>query len=99
MPEPDHVYIVRYQSRLPITQRVSYPFFEQLRAGFPTPDGLAAMSRVARMRLASDGGEPQSAIVQLVTGEFFGVLRRRAATRTRARRRTTIARSADIRSP
>jgi hypothetical protein len=33
--EPDHVYIVRYQSRLPMTQRVSYPFFEQLRGGFP----------------------------------------------------------------
>ena len=71
--DPDHLYVVRYQSRLPVTQRVSYPFFEQLRGGFPAPDGLAAMSRVARMRLASDG-EPQSASVQLVTGEFFGVL-------------------------
>jgi predicted permease len=71
--DPDHVYIVRYQSRLPVTQRVSYPFFEQLRGGFPAPDGLAATSRVSRMRLPSDG-EPQSASVQLVTGEFFGVL-------------------------
>ena len=71
--DPDHVYIVRYQSRLPVTQRLSYSFFDQLRAGFPAPDGLAAISRVARMRLASDG-EPQSASVQLVTGEFFSVL-------------------------
>jgi hypothetical protein len=67
------VYVVQYQSRLPMTQRVSYPFFEQLRGGFPLPDGLAATSRVSRMRLAADG-EPQSAAVQLVTGEFFGVL-------------------------
>ncbi len=33
--EPDHLYVVRYQSRLPVTPRVSYPFFDQLRAGFP----------------------------------------------------------------
>ena len=52
IPEPEQVHIARFVSRLPITQRVSYPFFDQLRAGFPTPDGLAAMSRVARARLA-----------------------------------------------
>ena len=75
VPEPEHVYIARYESRLPVTQRMSYPFYENLRAGFPTPNGLAAMSRVSRMRLPSDGGETQSAAVQLVTGEFFGVLR------------------------
>src|SRR5689334_1612285 len=25
IPEPEHVYVARYQSRLPVTQRVSYP--------------------------------------------------------------------------
>ena len=75
IPQPEQVQIVRVQSRLPVTQRFSYPFFEQLRAAFPVPTGLAAMSRVARMRLATDGGDPQSASVQLVSGEFFGVLR------------------------
>src|SRR6185503_15533751 len=74
VPEPEHLYLARYQSRVPLTPRVSYPFFDQLRAGFTKPDGLAGMSRVSRMRLPSDG-EPQSAGVQLVTGEFFGVLR------------------------
>ena len=73
--EPEDVYVARFQSRLPVVQRVSYPFFEQMRAGFPTPNGLAAISRVARMRLPSDGGEPQNLLVQLVSGEFFGVLR------------------------
>src|SRR5688572_12762932 len=71
--EPDQLYVMRYQSRLPVQQRISYPFFEQLRGGFPASDGLAAMSRVARMRLTAEG-EPQSAAVQLVSGEFFGVL-------------------------
>jgi len=75
IPEPEQVHVARFVSRLPMTQRVSYPFFEQLRAGFPSPNGLTAMSRVSRARLASDGGEPQSATYQLVTGEFFGVLR------------------------
>jgi len=73
VPEPEHLFLARYESRLPLTPRVSYPFFEKLRAGFTKPDGLAGMSRVSRMRLTSEG-EPQSAGVQLVTGEFFGVL-------------------------
>jgi predicted permease len=75
IPEPEHVYVARYRSRLPVTPRISYPFFEELRAGFPRPDGLAAISRVARMRMAPTGVDAQSAIVQLVSGEFFGVLR------------------------
>ena len=75
IPEPDHVYVARFQSRLPVQHRVSHPFFEELRAGFPTAHGLAGMSRVSRMRLPSEGGNSQSAAVQLVTGEFFSVLR------------------------
>src|SRR5215207_5540425 len=38
--EPDRLYAVRYESRLPLAARYSYPFFEQLRKGFPTPGGL-----------------------------------------------------------
>jgi predicted permease len=75
IPDPEQVHVVRFESRLAMTPRVSYRFFEQLRAGFPTPDGLAAMSRVGRMRLPGDGGDPQTAAVQLVSGEFFDVLR------------------------
>ena len=51
VPDADHLYVVRYQSRLPMSPRFSYPFFEQLRAGFPDPNGIAAMSRVARVRM------------------------------------------------
>ena len=47
--EPQHVHVLRFESRLPVTPRVSYVFFERLRSGFPSRDGLAGMSRVARM--------------------------------------------------
>jgi predicted permease len=79
LPVPDaaHLYMARYQSRLPLSQRVSYPFFEKLRAGFPDPHGLAAMSRVGRVRARLQSGEPDSASLQLVSGEYFGVLRLR----------------------
>ena len=63
-----------FSHALPMTPRFSYPLFEQLRAGFPDPDGLAAMSRVARVRARLQSGEPEPANIQLVSGEFFGVL-------------------------
>ncbi|HJU44298.1 MAG TPA: ABC transporter permease [Vicinamibacterales bacterium] len=70
----DHLYQVQIQSRIPATSRFSYPFFEQLRDGFPVRDGLAAMGRVARMRSRVDRAEIEPANVQLVSGEFFSVL-------------------------
>jgi predicted permease len=75
VPEPHQLHTVRYQSRLPIASRVSYPFFHKLRAGFPAPDGLAAMSRVTGLRMSFGTEEPQTARGQLVSGEYFGVLR------------------------
>jgi predicted permease len=75
IPEPENVHIMQFESRLPTTARASVQFFDRLRAGYPERNGLAGMSRVARMRLPGDGGEPQGAAVQLVTGEFFGVLK------------------------
>jgi predicted permease len=75
VPSAGQLHIVRAQSRLPMTPRVSYPFFEQLRQGFPDPHGLAAMSRVARVRAqTSDAGEQEAAGVQLVSGDYFSVL-------------------------
>src|SRR5688572_5338503 len=55
VPEPEHLYVAQFQSRLPVTPRVSYQLFDQLRDGFTSPGGLAAMSRVSRMRLAANG--------------------------------------------
>jgi predicted permease len=73
VPDPDQLQIVRYQSRLPIAPRFSYPGFEQLRNGFPDPHGLAAMSRVGRVRARVEPGEIEPAAMQLVSGEYFGV--------------------------
>jgi predicted permease len=74
VPQPEQLHAVRFQSRLPIAPRFSYPFFEQLRNGFPTPDGVAAMSRVTSARMLTAASEPESASVQLISSEFFSVL-------------------------
>jgi predicted permease len=75
LPRPSELKVVRVESRLPVTQRFSYPLFERLRQHVAEHGGLAAMSRVGRMRTRIDGrGEPEITSVQLVTGDFFGVL-------------------------
>src|SRR5688572_9700007 len=74
VPDVDHLYQVRIQARQTQTPRFSYPFFAQLRDTVPNRSGLAAMSRVAGMRARQPGGQIERAAVQLVSGEFFGVL-------------------------
>lgn len=77
---PSELRIVRHESPLPSSQRFSFPLFDRLRQHLLDPGGLAAMSRVARMRTRIDGrGEPDNASVQLVSGEFFRVLEVRPA--------------------
>ena len=39
VPAPEQLHAVRYQSRLPVNPRVSYPFFTKLRDGFPGSPG------------------------------------------------------------
>lgn len=74
VPGVDQLHTVTIEAHTPMASRFSYPFFEQLRAGFPDPGRLAAMSRVARMRTQLPGSELESSNVQLVTGEYFAVL-------------------------
>jgi predicted permease len=74
VPEPEHLYAIRYRSRVPVAQRMSYPLFDQLRAGFPDSQRLAAMSRVAGVRMQPPSGEVESIRAQLVSGEYFKVL-------------------------
>ena len=78
VPDVQSLRLVRIEPRASVAPRFSYPFFEQLRAGFPRPNGLAAMSRVSRMR-GRTGAELESVNVQLVSGEYFGVLGLRPA--------------------
>jgi predicted permease len=77
VPAVEDLYQVRIEARTPVPPQFSYPFFERVRAGFPDPGGIAAMSRVSRMRAQRGGGEVESANVQLVSGEYFGVLQLR----------------------
>jgi predicted permease len=77
LPVPDtaSLQIVRIESPSPMAPRFSYPFFEKVRSNFPDPRGIAAISRVTRARMQVGGGEVEPASAQLVSGEFFGVLR------------------------
>src|SRR5262249_3220157 len=71
---PEQLYALDItESRFRAPQRFSYPLFEQMRGA--ALDGIAAMSRVARMysRLAGEG-EQQITRVQLISGEYFGLL-------------------------
>jgi len=71
---PEELYALDItESRFRAPQRFSYPLFEQMRG--VAGDGIAAMSRVARMysRLSGEG-EQDITRVQLVSGEFFDVL-------------------------
>jgi predicted permease len=75
VPRPSELRVVRLESRLPLSQRFSYPYFSRLRQHVADVGELAAIGRVARMRTRIDGrGEPEAASVQLVSGEFFRVL-------------------------
>jgi hypothetical protein len=47
---PDHLRLVRHETHLGPVSRYSYLAFERFRAGLSEPRGIAAMSRVARMR-------------------------------------------------
>jgi predicted permease len=73
VPDVQTLRLVRIEPRASIAPRFSYPLFERLRAGFPHRAGLAAMSRVSRMR-GRTGPELEPVNVQLVSGEYFGVL-------------------------
>lgn len=75
VPDAEQLQMVRYQSRLAVAPRFSYPLFDQLRAGFSQPGGLAAMSRVSRVRTQLGSDQPEAGNLQLVSGEFFDVLR------------------------
>jgi predicted permease len=80
VPRADEIRTVRRSSHLGPITRFSYPMFERFRSAYPTQGGLAAMSRVARMRMQLDGqGEPANALAQLVSGEFFSTLHLRPA--------------------
>jgi predicted permease len=71
---PEQLYALDItESKFRAPQRFSYPLFEQMRA--VAGNGVAAMSRVARMygRFGSEGAQDIER-VQLVSGEYFDLL-------------------------
>jgi len=52
--DPQDLYVLRVDSRVPPPQRFTWPMFERLRAGLP--DGVAAMSRVMRAQTRGSAG-------------------------------------------
>jgi predicted permease len=72
---PDELFLLSQHADNTIPQRFSYPMFLRLRDAGSGASGVAAMSRVARMQASLESGaESEAAKVQLVSGEFFGVL-------------------------
>jgi predicted permease len=72
---PSELYAVRLDAPLPVPQRFSWPMFDRLRAVMPG-DSVAAMGTIARLHARPEGAkELEAAGVQLVSGEYFGVLK------------------------
>jgi predicted permease len=73
--KPAELSLVQMESRLPMSQRFSYPMFQLLRDALPAPSAVAAASKVQRSYANLEAGrEPETTWVQLVSGEFFGVI-------------------------
>jgi predicted permease len=71
---PEEIFRVRQESHIEVAQRYSYPVFEKLRDATESVP-VAAMSQTAGMNIGiENGAKGERANVQLVSGEFFGVL-------------------------
>ena len=73
---PGELFVINQQAQDSVSPRFSYPLFDQLRSATPRAAEVAAMSRVASMRARVDGASASERLsVQLVSGEYFSVLR------------------------
>ncbi|HEX5226550.1 MAG TPA: ABC transporter permease, partial [Bryobacteraceae bacterium] len=73
---PEELFDVRIDSRSTAPQRFSYPMFQRLRDAQSGALGLAAASQVARAQATfGTGTQAQLGPYQLVSGEFFPLLR------------------------
>jgi predicted permease len=71
---PDELHAVRRADSPDEEYLNSYPRFQRLQRVMPDPQQLAAMSAVARM-YATSGDQPEPALAQLVSGNWFRTLR------------------------
>jgi predicted permease len=75
---PEELYAVSRTDRNDGEYRISFPRFQRLQRVMPDPQQLAAMSALARMYVTS-GDQPEPALIQLVSGNWFRALRVGAA--------------------
>jgi predicted permease len=72
--QPDELFVVRKSGPRPDPQRFSHPAVLRFQEVVPDRQKLAAMSRVARLSTVVDGRESETALGQLVSGEYFSTL-------------------------
>jgi len=71
---PDELHAVRRADRPGDEYLISFPRFQRLQRVMPDPQRLAAMSALART-YATSGDQPEPALAQLVSGNWFRALR------------------------
>src|SRR4051812_7786482 len=67
---PQELFLLRFDSKINIAQRYSWPFVQKFDGVVGPRSQAAAMTRVNRMRLGA-GPDAPTATVQLVSGEWF----------------------------
>jgi predicted permease len=73
--KPAELSLIHLESRLPMSQRFSYPLFQLLRDALPAQSSIAAAGKAQRSYANLETGhEPETTYVQLVSGEFFSVI-------------------------
>src|ERR1700746_804814 len=72
--KPEQLFIVQENDWEPENARFSYPTFQRTRAATPYGADVAATSWPGRFYLSFAGGEPEMAIGQLVSGNYFQVI-------------------------
>ena len=81
--EPDRLFVAERHTADDVSPRFSWPGVTFLRTELAGQAEIAAASSIVTLQLRADEGSETSAVergyVQLVSGEYFGVLRQRAA--------------------
>ena len=72
VPDPEQLYLV--EDNPPHGARFSYPMFQDVRAAMPRGAEIAAISWPAQFYASFGGGQPEMAVGQLVSGNYFPTL-------------------------
>src|ERR1700685_1439649 len=73
VPRPEQLLLVKQNDHTPEKPRVSYPFFLHLRQQLPDPAPIAAMAWPDDFYINAGTEQPERALGQLVSGNYFQV--------------------------